>query len=203
MKKHFYIFGIISLVTYVLAVVIGGFLIPEYNHLNQAISEIEPLIKNNAKYIVTSLFTVYNVCALCYGISQYNIFKKKTIKVQAICISLISLFGILMYFFPMDIVGSDVTVKGVIHIALAGLMAPLTVAVCFLGYFSYKSNKKMSIYSLLTSIIILVCGGSSAYLTANSLPFMGLLERITIGSYVLWLFITAIYYRNIKEDDLS
>jgi hypothetical protein len=200
MKKYFYIFGIISLISYVLAVIIGGFLIPNYSHLNQAVSEIEPLIKNNFKYIVTILFTVYNICVLCYGIGQFLIFKKRIIKVQAIFISLISLFGILMYFFPMDIIGSDATIKGIIHIILAGLMAPLTILTCFLGYFYFKHDKVMRLYSLLTSIIIIVCGGTAAYLTANSLPFMGLFERITIISYILWLFITAIYYKNNKDD---
>lgn len=199
MHKRFYWLGIVAAIAYVNAVIIGGFLVPNYSHINQAISEIEPLLDySNNKYIITSLFTVYNVSALLLGISLFNLLKEKGKKYQfqAISIFLISLFGLLMYFFPMDIIGEPITILGIIHIILASLMAPLTVMATLLGFWTFKENKAMRWYSLITSGVILGCGATTAYLTANEMEWMGLFERITIGSYIIFLFITSLYWHH-------
>lgn len=196
MKKYFYWCGIIAALSYITAVIVGGALIPNYSHINQAISEIDPLINHNYKILIVILFGLYNVLALIYGIMQYLLFNNNgTIcKIQSLSITIISLAGLSMYFFPMDIVGSEATAVGIIHLVLAGIMAPLTILSCILGFWVFKKNKKMRVYSLITGIIIFICGGTAAFFAANALPGMGLFERITIGSYIIWLFLTSLYY---------
>lgn len=201
MKQKFYLFGFLAPIFYLMAVIMGGFLINDYSHLNQMVSEIDPLLEGGSKILVNSLFWLYNICSLLYGSGIYLNYKKRGASyiIQALCIIVISLSGMLMYFFPMDIMKTEITTVGVIHIALATLIAPLTVMGCFVGYWAFESNNKMRIYALMTSIVILVFGMTSAIFTANLMTGMGLLERITIGSYILWLSVTAFYYKNNKS----
>lgn len=197
MKKYFYWCGLIAPIVYVLAVVIGGFLIPHYSHINQVISEMDPLIDEKYSAILNILFGIYNVLTLIYGVMLFYFYHKKSssFTIQSVSIVLISLGGLLMYFFPMDPIGNPTSTEGVVHIVLSTIMAPLTILVCLLGYWTFNNNEKMRIYSLVSSIIIFVFGGASAAFTANNLPMMGLLERITIGAYITWLFVTSLYYK--------
>jgi hypothetical membrane protein len=195
--KHFYWFGILAGILYILAVIIGSALIPHYSHLNQYISEIEPLISHKYLFIITILFGLYNFFVMLFGIFQYLKFKDKSkvYKIQSIMVSIIGLLGLLMFLFPMSRVGEDITIIGYTHIMLVGGTIPLTILVTLLGYWTYREHKMMHIYSLITSIIIFIFGGLTAFFAATSTTGIGLSERITIGSFILWLMITGIYYR--------
>jgi hypothetical membrane protein len=197
MKKYFYWCGIIAPLLYVLAVIIGGALIPHYSHMNQAISEIDPLIEDKYGVIINILFGLYNILTLVYGIMLFILYKNKgsSHKIQSLSIVAISIGGLLMYFFPMDVTGAPVTANGTIHIVLAGLMSPLTILVCFLGYWTFPNDKEMRLYSLIAAAMTSIFGMASAAFSTNALPFMGLLERIAIGAYIGWIFISALYYK--------
>ena len=196
MKKNWYWLGMIGAIIYIMGVIIGGMLIPGYSHINQAISEIDPLISDNYRYITTILFGLYNLSCFMYGIALFLEYKKGRLsnKVQAVSLGIIGLSGILMYFFPMDIVGSKTTFLGIMHIILVGIVAPLTILATALGFVTFKDKKWMKYYSLITCVIVTISGGFTAYFASEGMQSgFGILERITIGSFILWLFISGIY----------
>lgn len=205
MKKYLYWFGILATIFYILGVIIGGALIPNYSHVNQAISEIDPLISDNYRIITTVLFGAYNLFTFIFGIVLFvqNKNLKFSFRLQALTLSLIGLAGLLLYFFPMDIVGSAATLKGTLHIVFVGVIAPLTILTTALGISTFKDNKKMRIYSTISCAIITVSGGFTAYYAANGMHSgFGILERTTIGTFILWIAVIAIYYnKRIKIED--
>lgn len=81
------------------------------------------------------------------------------------------------------------------HLVVTGLIVPaaiLSPLFAGLGFRKLHNFKKFSIYSIVTSIIIVVSGGMSVIFIANNIPFLGLIERINIGSLELWNFIFAL-----------
>ncbi len=198
MKKHFYYLGILASIFYLIGVIVGGFLIPHYSHISQFISEIDSLISSDKRIITTIIFGAYNVLCALYGLFYYlNNRGKRLEVVQGICVFIIGLCGFLMLFFPMDIIGEAVTLRGIIHIVLAGIIAPLTILCTTIGFWAFKSDKSMRTYSLVTGIVIFISGGLTSLLTASSFKAIGILERITIGSYIIWLTVTALYQKKI------
>ena len=47
-------------------------------------------------------------------------------------------------------------------------------------------------YSVVAFAVILVSGPITAVATASSSPFMGLLERVTIFSFIVWMAIASV-----------
>ncbi len=68
------------------------------------------------------------------------------------------------------------------------------VALLMLGLWfrNMAELKGYSTYSLISVVVIFVSGGLTAAAMANSYPLFGLLERITIGTFIVWLFITGL-----------
>jgi hypothetical protein len=106
----------------------------------------------------------------------------------------VGFIGLLLeLFFPQDPGGPAVTFAGTMHIILAGVAAlgSMTAIVgTGLWFKNVTSMKYYAAYSLVTFAIVFISGGSTPILGLSN-PFFGVLERITIGSYVLWLFVTA------------
>jgi hypothetical protein len=87
------------------------------------------------------------------------------------------------------------------HIVLAGIAALGTmIAIVSIGLW-FKNTRAMKWYtgySLVTFAIILLSGGSTPILGLD-FPFFGVLERVTIGSFIVWLFVTAAMVYFYKE----
>lgn len=81
------------------------------------------------------------------------------------------------------------------HLVVAGLVAPLTVAIPLvfgLGFKKMAAFRNYSTPSLIFAGIILVTGLTSA-LSINFFPeLMGLFERLTIFGYLLYVFLLAL-----------
>jgi hypothetical protein len=144
----------------VIAIVLGGFLIKNYSHINQVVSEIAILLDKDDQLGIAILFGLYNVLTLIYGVGNYLFLKDNGIiyKIQSQLIIIISILGLLLLFFPMNMMGEEVTVAGIIHISLAGIMGPLSSLCCLLGFWIFKDSKKMRLFSLIVCTITFVYG---------------------------------------------
>ena len=77
------------------------------------------------------------------------------------------------------------------HLILAGISSVLTIAIVFVGAFAFK-DINLFIFSLVSGTLIFISGIFTAVGAARKLKFFGLLERITIGSYMIWLFVASL-----------
>ncbi|MNI84552.1 hypothetical protein D3C73_1414680 [compost metagenome] len=69
----------------------------------------------------------------------------------------------------------------------------LIVIISGINYVKNANNKKYAVYSIITFVIMFVSGLTNAVLAGNGMgSFFGVTERITIGSFMVWLVITGI-----------
>jgi hypothetical protein len=201
MKKILMLCGSFAAILYVGTVILGGLLRPGYSHLFEAISE---LVADGApnRSLLSSLFLVYNTLLSIFGIGLFLKVRDEARgrisgSVGSLALTLlVGVAGILMELvFPQDPGGLPTTFAGTMHIVMASVASLGTmVAVLMLGLWfkNIAELKGYSTYSLISVAVIFVSGGLTAAAMANSYPLFGLLERITIGTFIVWMFITGL-----------
>jgi len=191
---------IIAGLMYIIAVIAGGFMVENYNHIYNAISELSEKGQNKVLFIEIS-FIIYNILIVIYSFISI-MYKRKNllINIVYILLGLIGLSGIFMGIFPQEARDSELTIVGIMHFIFAGIAAFATMAVALITFFNYiKKEKNYAFYSLITFIIIFISGISNVILMNNNIDsFFGLVERITIGSFIIWLIVTG--YRDLKSN---
>ena len=204
MKKSINILLIMAAISYVLAVIIGGFLKENYSHVYNAISELSEVGTKNIA-VVNILFLFYNYILIIYSVLYLFLYKKtmdlKTMIIY-ILIFICGLSGIMMEIFPQEPRGIELTIKGIMHFVFAGIAAIATILITVLSWIKYKKiNETYSSYSLMSFIVIFVAGLVNIILMNIGVDnFFGLIERITIGSFIVWLFVTGLYKYNDKHE---
>ncbi len=198
MKKILMLCGMSAAIIYVVTVILGGLLRPGYSHLFEAISE---LVADGApnRSLLSSLFLVYNTLLCVFGISLFLKVRDQSRgrisgSIGSLALTLlVGVAGILMELvFPQDPGGLPTTFAGTMHIVMASVASLGTmIAVLMLGLWFRNTAelKGYSTYSLISVAVIFVSGGLTAAAMANSYPLFGLLERITIGTFIGWMFI--------------
>jgi hypothetical protein len=81
------------------------------------------------------------------------------------------------------------------HIALAGVESAFTIVLVFLMGVAFRRDEhwsRFSTYSLMTGSLITITGVATAVATAQGSGILGLLERCTIGLFLLWVFVVAV-----------
>lgn len=193
--------GIAAPIIYIIAVVSGAALRPEYSHIAHAISELIVAGAPN-KWVLDSLFALYNVLVVAFAAGVLR-------RVQSVgrsndrhssgligswALIGVGVAGLATLFFPMDPRMAASTADGMIHLVLAGLCSLLSILTLFLigGWFRRQPGYGvLDRTSLVAGIVVLVTGAMAAYSAATGSPFIGLSERLTIGTYILWLGVTA------------
>ena len=107
---------------------------------------------------------------------------------------LTGLLGIVVtVFFPLDAAGQSVTFTGMMHLVAVGLVVPCTF-IFMLGFWNSARKDerwgKMGLFSIGVFAITLISGIATAAFVNSD--YRGLLERITIGSTLLWIEVLAV-----------
>ena len=197
MKKLLMLCGTGAAVIYIGTVILGGLLRPGYSHISMAISE---LVADGApnRTLLSSLFLLYNALLSVFGISLFIKVKSQPRGqvlgiVGSLALVLVGIAGILMELvFAQEPGGTATTFTGTMHFIMAGIASLGTmVALLVLGLWfrNFPGLKGYVTYSMISVAVIFVSGGSSAAAMANHSPLFGLLERITIFTFTLWMFV--------------
>jgi hypothetical protein len=196
-KRNYPVLAVVASLFYIAAVIVGGALRQDYSHLTNSISELSLAGAPN-KTLLDMMFGIYNIALVAFGVTVLAWFRKVrgvTVRVAAWMMVVVGVCGGLMFFFRQDPRGTIPTFTGTMHLVLAGVMSPLTVILILLGGLSlgrlpgfggYRN------YSVASSVVCFVSGLATAVSTARGFLYMGLLERITIGSFIIWLLVTGI-----------
>jgi hypothetical membrane protein len=204
MKKLYPYLGIVGPVIYVLTVIIGGALRPDYSHLYNTISELTVAGAPNL-VLMNVLFGLYNLMVAVFGLGAFLdsiVDRSKKFKTAMIMLVVIGCLGLMMDFFPQDQRNATVTTAGMLHITLAGLASLLTMAAILLAGLSFSANtrlKKLAVYSFVSCALIFLSGGLAAAAVANDWRYGGLVERITIGLFIQWLLVVAWFVARLKR----
>lgn len=199
MKKLLMLCGMGASILYVGTVILGGWLRPGYSHISMAISE---LVADGAPYrsLLSSSFLVYNALLSVFGIGLF--FKAKSQSrgrlsgsIGSLALVLVGVAGVSMELaFPQEPGGTAVTFTGIMHFVMAGVAALGTMVAILMLAFWFKNIpglKSYVPYSLISVAVIFLSGGVGAAAMANHSPLFGLIERITIFTFTLWIFVVG------------
>ena len=192
-----YFGGIIGPIVFLLNDILGNILTQGYSPIIHAVSELTQAGSENS-FLLSSLFLIAAGGIIIFGIGlsmHYKIGRSKLMFLGGIFLILLGIFSALAgTIFPMDPFGEVATFKGEMHknLTLVNIML-IVLAILFIGIGIYKEIhwKSFTIYSIITVLTMVSCGGLTGILMMNNIEMLGLFERITIYAYQLWIFILA------------
>jgi len=189
--------GIAAPLIYAAIVAYGAALTPGYTHVANAISELtQPGAPG--KELLDPLFAFYNVLILIFALGLHGAFRQRGIDLARGCsvaIAATGLAGLLMWAFPQDPVGSPATATGIGHIVLASVESLGSLFAILLMAMSLRRHpawRGFVLYCYATLAVVAVSGVAAALAAATRSNFMGLVERVTIGFFLLWVLATGL-----------
>jgi len=195
-RKSLIYCGIVAPILYVITVIVGASLRSDYSHIVNAISE---LLSNGApnKAMLDIIFNIYNALLLAFAIGGYIVLKNahRLCRIAFGIFIAIQVISFSWFLFPMDPLGSEATVAGTMHNVLGGVVAFATILMPLfigLGLRRVEGYQRYAVYSFISSAIIFVSGLTGVILSGQGILMFGFFERITIGAYEVWLFVTAL-----------
>lgn len=207
------IIGILTPILYLVTAIMGLVLKLGYIQVKYSISGLIVVGSPN-RIILNNLFSIYGILTIIFavGLLLFILFYHKSEnynnlgKTGVAFLLIVGFFGlILILFLPMDPNKKLVTFTGVLHLILAYLMSFLTMfgVLFFVLWFKTVKLKNLSIYSLISLIVIFIFGTITVAVERQANPFLGLFERITIFAFLQWMPVTAIWISNLKNISLN
>ena len=189
--------GVLAIAFYVLHIIIGGIKWKGYSHLQQPISDLTASGAPNRNLMLT-LTTIYGLLALLFVVS-FTVLKSSEhhslVFWGGISFIVLHLVSLLYPLFPQDLPGAETSFGGRMHIYITALIVPFTILTPFLigfGFISEPQWHTFGVYSIITGVLILVFGGTTAVFYAKKLPYFGLVERLNIGALQVWTFVFSL-----------
>jgi hypothetical protein len=206
LTKILLICGILSTVLYIGADIIAASLYEGYSYTSQAISELSATGVPSKSFLgVTGI--IYLFLVIAFGSEVWLMSgERRTMRIVAILLIAYGMVGLLWPFAPMqqrevlETVGG--TAKDTMHLILGAVDMLLFLVLIVTGAALF--GRKFRIYSILTIIIFLTFGAIMSIdvprVAANdSTPWLGVTERITVFSPMIWIAVLAIILLHGKE----
>jgi hypothetical protein len=191
--------GVAAAALYVAIVDVAAELTPGYSHVAQPVSS---LYQSGAPIglPVAAAFAVYNVLVAAFGLGIVAVARDSAIRIRwgvaaGVALVLLGVSGAVDDVFPQDPIGTSITTTGTLHIAFAGIASLLTVVAMALAarwQLGRHEHRALAWYSAASVLVILVAGPVTAAATASSSPVMGLLERVTILTFMVWMALSSV-----------
>lgn len=193
------LFGVMAAALYAAIVEIGAELTPGYSQIEQPVSSLYQAGASLGLPIALA-FVVYNVLVATFGFGVWRAAaawhgRRRAGIAAGLAIVLVGIAGAIDDVFPQDPIGAAITTVGTLHIAFAGIASLLTViamASAAWWLLGIRSLRPLAFYSVASFVVILAFGPITAAATASSSPIMGLLERVTIFTFTLWMAVMSV-----------
>jgi hypothetical protein len=181
-------------IIYFITVAISGFLDPSFSHIGKTVSILVERGAPNCDFL-NAMLVVYNLLIIPFAVGlYYNLKRGWSRSLMLVALVLTGILGsIVTVFFPLDAAAQSVTFTGMIHLVVVGLVVPCTF-VFMLGFWNSARGDprwgKLYLFSVAVFSVTLVSGIATAAFVNSDIR--GLLERITIGSTLLWIEVVAL-----------
>ncbi len=186
--------GILAPIVYITALVVGNILDSSYSQIGKTVSE---LIQQGAPnlYLLNAIFVIYNILTIPFALGMfYDLQKGWARNVIFVALVINGILGVAWtLFFPLDVGGKSVSLTGQLHLIVGALVVPLIFALELSFWRSAKKDSRWKGYdkfSLAIFAVTFVFGLATVALVNSDIR--GLLERITTGSFLLWVEVLAI-----------
>ena len=195
LNKFLLICGILSSLLYVSTDILAGVVWEGYSFTNQAISELSA-IGAPTRPLVAPLLAIYIVLLLAFGFGVWkSAGKNRALRITGCLWIGIALIGLAWTPFPMHLGESLDSFANTMHSIFAGIQVVSTLLAIGFGAVAYRNWFRF--YSIGTILTLLVAGFVAFWLAAahgGIAPpqWFGLIERINVYGYLLWVTVLAI-----------
>lgn len=188
-----------GLAAYAAGVMWGGFRYPGYSHMSHAISDLTGSA-SPVRAEVEPFFTIYNLALAFFTLLLWHRVGASTSgRVMVAALAVIAVAGLVMAAFPSDPVGSPLTRRGFGHLALAGIQSLSTIVALGAGARASRAGAVMKPISMAGAILLLILGAATAAAAGMQWTYFGIIERLTIGTFLLWWALLAFLLRDFSE----
>jgi len=182
--------GILGSILYVGADLLAGKLYDGYSFTSQAISELFA-IGAPTSGLVVPIFTLCSILQIAFALGVWASANRiRALSVAALMMVGNALNGLVLWnIFPMHVRGVEATFTDTMHVLLSGTGAIFAILALGFGTFAFKNRFRT--YSV-AMIFVLLAPGLVAFMyipqvaALQPTPWVGLTERISTYSYLLW-----------------
>jgi len=195
LRRVLLICGILSSLVYVVYNIVGPMQWEHYNFASQSVSELAST-GAPSRPLVIPIGIVYQILATAFGVGVWmSADRNRRLQISAAMVVIYGLIGLSAPFFPMQPPGSGATFSGTMHL----IMTLLTVLLMFaaIGFGATALGKRFRVYSIVTVVLLLEFGALGATQAPRvdaglPTPWLGIVERINIGVFLLWVIVLAV-----------
>lgn len=197
--KAFIICGILAPIIYIATDLFAGMIYSGYDFSSQAISELSAIGAPTRALWIAMTF-IFNPLLVAFGIGIYGTGDaNRSLRITGFLVTVWGLLGFIWLFFPMNMRGAIGSSTDTMHLVMAGITVLLMTF--FMGFGASAHGTRFRSFSVLTILTMLFFGaltGQQAPNVAAQLPtpWMGVMERISVYSPMLWIFVLAIVLLN-------
>jgi hypothetical protein len=186
--------GILAALLYIGSDIVAGMSWEGYNFASQAVSELRGIGAPTRAFLIPVLF-IYAVLEIVFGLGIWKVARKRAVYITGALLIGLGALDLMGPVFAMNASETVSSITNVIHIAATILTLIVLLLVIIFG--STADGKRFRIYSIAT-LLLVITFGILTFLEVPKIaaglptPWMGLMERINIYSYMLWLAVLAI-----------
>ncbi len=201
--------GVFAATAYILHAILGGLLWAEYDAVQQTISELTEAGAPHLELLLT-LLLIYGILGLIFSVSFWRLLYKKFnpwVDVGAtlmMALFFLSFFGYLL--FPLDDTTTRLNFQNSMHIFVTGnivLSSIFSLLLLGIGLWRYPSQKKLALFLVVVSGVIVITGGFIGYSIGNQFKILGMIDRINIFSFEFAIIVLSIYFNRLKTPILK
>ncbi len=186
--------GMLSPIIYTVMWILGGILVPDYDHIRDDISSLmavgAPRKRVFGSFLITSSVLLF-VFYLGMVLGVYNI---PVSIIGHILFFISGLLGVLVaLLFPLDEGGEISTYRGKAHLALvfgSGFLLIVGMVVVWFDLVGVAFWNVFAMYSLISAIVALILMIISGIFIKSR--YRGLLERLGVSTFMLYYFVLAL-----------
>lgn len=206
MQKTLLICGILSSLLYVAMNIFVPVLYPGYDSLSQTVSELSAIgAPTRSVWVMLAIIYSFLLATFGWGVRQAA-GDKHSLRIAGTLLIVYAIVGLVWP--PMHqrevLAAGGGTLTDSMHIAFTGVAVILMLMI--MGFSAASIGNGFLLYSVTTMAIMLFFGSltglQAPQLEANlPTPLMGVWERVSIGSFLLWIVVLAILF--LKDDKNS
>jgi hypothetical protein len=189
--------------------VLAAALVPGYDPRSLAVSELAAL-GSPARPLALALVPVSTALLVAFGIGVWRAARgRRSLRVAGALVVASGFVGLFSLPFPMTaraqlVAGGAMPTTDVGHVVLTALTVGLIVGMIVASAVPFAAGFRW--YSVVSAVVVLLFGaltGTPAPKLAAgaSTPWMGVLERISIGAWLLWMVVLAIVLLGARGDE--
>lgn len=208
LRQMLLICGILSIELYVGTDVLAAILWNDYSYTSQTVSELIAIDSPTRPFVIP-FFVAYAVLVYAFGVGVWlSAGGKQVLRLTAIGMVGKEVLGLLVtLFFPIHLRGIEGTLTDTMHAILTGVGVFFFMFPAML-FGAWGFGKKFKIYSIVTMVVFLICGVLTGIeapkLVANQpTPWIGILERVNIYGYFLWVVMLTVKLLHTVKDNNS